>query len=104
VQCGSRLAADLGREIGEPLSAADILIDAPPGDREVEFQVDIFFPKENAYRPLCEVSPVVRALAGTQFDDYVKRVRIFAHPRCARKLAAIDDLAGKVVASVARAT
>jgi HD superfamily phosphohydrolase len=103
VHCGTRLAADLGREIGQPLSAADILIDAPPGDREVEFQVDIFFPKENAYRPLCEVSPVVRALAGTQFDDYVKRVRIFAHPRCARQLAAIDDLAGKVAASVARA-
>src|SRR5436189_3239952 len=36
VQCGSRLADDLGREIGEQLSAADILIDAPPGDREVE--------------------------------------------------------------------
>ena len=103
VQCGSRLAADLGREIGEQLSAADILIDAPPGDREVEFHVDIFFPKEGAYRPLCEVSPVVRALAGTQFDDYVKRVRIFSHPRCARQLAAIHDLAGKVVASVSRA-
>jgi HD superfamily phosphohydrolase len=102
VQCGARLATDLGREIGQELSAADILIDAPPGNREVEFQVDIFFPKENVYRPLREVSPVVRALAGTQFDDYVKRVRIFAHPRCARQLAAIDDLAGKVAASVAR--
>jgi HD superfamily phosphohydrolase len=102
VQCGSRLAADLGNEIGQQLSAADILIDAPPGDREVEFHVDIFFPKENVYRPLCEVSPVVRALAGTQFDDYVKRVRIFAHPRCSRELAGIDDLAEKVVASVLR--
>jgi HD superfamily phosphohydrolase len=100
VHCGSRLAADLGREIGERLTAADVLIDAPPGDREVEFQVDIFFPKENVYRPLREVSPVVRALAGTQFDDYVKRVRIFAHPKCARQLAAIDNLAGKIAASV----
>ena len=103
VHCGSRLAADLGREIGQQLSAADILIDAPPGNREVEFQVDIFFPKEGAYRPLCDVSPVVRALAGTQFDDYVKRVRIFAHPKCARQLGAIDNLSDKIAASVARA-
>ncbi|HEY3968690.1 MAG TPA: HD domain-containing protein [Planctomycetaceae bacterium] len=100
VRCGSRLAADLGREIGEPLQATEILIDAPPGDREVEFRVDIFFPKEGCYRPLGEVSPVVRALAGTQFDDYVKRVRIFAHPRCSRRLASIDNLAGKIAASV----
>lgn len=100
VRCGARLAADLGREIGMPLQATDIVIDAPPGDREVEFQVDIFFPKEGRYRPLCEVSPVVRALAGTQFDDYVKRVRIFAHPRCSRSLASIEDLAGKIAVSV----
>jgi HD superfamily phosphohydrolase len=102
VRCGARLAADLGREIGQPLSAADIVIDSPPGDREVEFQVDIFFPKMDSYRPLCDVSPVVRALAGTQFDDYVKRVRIFAHPKCARQLAAIENLADKIVASVER--
>ncbi len=100
VRCGARLAADLGREIGEPLQATDILIDAPPGDREVEFRVDIFFPKEGVYRPLGEVSPVVRALAGTQFDDYVKRVRIFAHPRCSRRLASVDNLAGKIATSV----
>jgi HD superfamily phosphohydrolase len=98
VRCGERLAADLGREIGESLHATEILIDAPPGDREVEFRVDIYFPKEGRYRPLGEVSPVVRALAGTQFDDYVKRVRIFAHPRCARRLASIDNLADKIAA------
>ena len=100
VRCGARLADDLGREIGEPLLATEILIDAPPGDREVEFRVDIFFPKEGRYRALGDVSPVVRALAGTQFDDYVKRVRIFAHPKCSRRLASIDDLAGKIAASV----
>lgn len=97
LRCAERLAAELGREIGEPLSPTEILIDAPPGNREVEFQVDIYFPKEKSYRPLRDVSPVVRALAGTQFDDYVKRVRIYAHPRCARRLAAVDDLSEKVV-------
>jgi HD superfamily phosphohydrolase len=100
VRCGERLAADLGQQIGESLLPTEILIDAPPRDREVEFRVDIYFPKEGCYRPLGEVSPVVRALAGTQFDDYVKRVRIFAPPRCARRLAGLDDLAGQIAASV----
>lgn len=99
-KCSERLSAALGSEIGEELTPVDVLIDAPPGNREVEFQVDIFFPKESRYRPLREVSPVVRALAGTQFDDYVKRVRIFAHPRCARRIRSIDKLAEKVAAAV----
>ncbi len=100
VECAARLAHELGKATGQSLSSTDILIDAPPGNREVEFHVDIFFPKEDRYRPLGEVSPVVRALAGTQFDDYVKRVRIYARPAFARCLAAIDDLGGKVVAIV----
>ncbi|HEY1068333.1 MAG TPA: hypothetical protein VGE52_19570, partial [Pirellulales bacterium] len=48
--------------------------------------VDVFFPKEGRYRKLDEVSPVVRSLAHEQFDDYVKRVRLFAHPRLADRL------------------
>jgi HD superfamily phosphohydrolase len=98
-QCAARLSAELGTQIGRQLAPTDILIDAPPGNREVEFQVDIFFPKEKRFRPLREVSPVVRALAGTQFDDYVKRVRIFAHPECARQLAALDDLPDRIRAA-----
>ena len=62
------------------LSPTDILIDAPPPGREVEFRVPIYFPKEDLYRPLHQVSPVVESLAQTQFDDYVKRVRVFVHP------------------------
>ncbi len=57
-----------------------ILVDAPPVDKEVEFKIDVYFPEENVYRPLSSVSPVVRALAREQFDDCVKRVRIFAAP------------------------
>src|SRR4029077_476844 len=97
-----RLSASLGTEIGQSLSPTDILIDAPPGNREGEVQVEIYFPKENCYRPLREVSPVVRALAGTQFDDYVKRVRIYANPRIARRLAAIPDLPVKVAAILSK--
>jgi hypothetical protein len=92
VQLAERLAGELGGLIGESLSGAELVIDSPPGDREVEFEVDLYFPKERCYRPLHEVSPVVRALAGTQFDDYVKRVRIYAHPRIARRLAALEEL------------
>jgi HD superfamily phosphohydrolase len=78
VRCGERIAQELSPLAGRPLQPCEILIDAPPRHREVEFKVDIFFPKEGCYRSLQEVSPVVRALAGTQFDDYVKRVRLFA--------------------------
>jgi uncharacterized protein len=58
----------------------------------VQFDVDIHFPKEGRYRPLGEVSPVIRTLATEQFDDYVKRVRIFAHPRIVAELRAISRL------------
>ena len=67
----------------------EILVDAPPMKREIEFSIDIHFPKESCYRPLGDVSPVVRTLARKQFDDYVKRVRIFVHPRCADRLSAL---------------
>lgn len=96
VRCSERLADELSRQVGETIHPADLLIDAPPRDREVEFEVDIYFPKERCYRSLQEVSPVVRALAGTQFDDYVKRVRLFAHPRCAGKIARWDGLSACV--------
>lgn len=77
VERARELAAALSQETGVRIGETDILLDAPPPHREVEFAVDIHFPKENAYRPLQEVSPVVDALATRQFDDCVKRVRIF---------------------------
>jgi hypothetical protein len=72
-----------------------VLFDAPPVKREVEFNVQIHFPKEQCFRPLGEVSPVVHTLATKQFDDYVKRVRIFVHPRIAgemRSLPRMDEI------------
>jgi uncharacterized protein len=58
----------------------------------VQFDVEIYYPKEDCYRPLGEVSPVVCTLAREQFDDYVKRVRIFAHPRIAADLRRLGNL------------
>jgi HD superfamily phosphohydrolase len=86
VRCSERLAELCSRDLGRSLPPHMILIDAPPAKREVEFQVDVFFLKEGIYRPLAQVSPVVRTLAETQFDDYVKRVRIFAHQELAGRL------------------
>ena len=94
-RCAEQLTESLNRQ-GHRVSDASgksrtlvptgILIDAPPVEKEVEFRIDVFYPKERCYRPLEAVSPVVRALAREQFDDYVKRVRIFATPELAKSL------------------
>ena len=73
VECATALASCLSRELNTSIPASAVLIDAPPTKREVEIKVDVFYPKENCYRQLSEVSPVVCALAQEQFDDYVKR-------------------------------
>ncbi len=74
----SRLAEELSREIGRKINRLDVLIDAPPQHREVEFRVDIYSASERRYRSLREVSPIVDSMARTQFDDCVKKVRIYA--------------------------
>lgn len=93
VDCAERLAAIISRELGIDIAAHEILIDAPPVELEVEFDVDVYFPKQNVYRRLGEVSPVVRTLAREQFDDYVKRVRLLVHPRLVSQLQRLPDLA-----------
>lgn len=90
---GTHLSERLRSQHGLAIGPTDLLIDAPPVHKEVEFRVDIYFPKEDRYRPLGEVSPVVAALAKTQFDDYVKRVRLFATAEVAGKLGGVSDLA-----------
>ncbi len=69
----------------ESLRNRPLLIDAPPTEREVELRIDVYYPKEQVYRKLEAVSPVVRSLAREQFDDFVKRVRIFAPEEIVRK-------------------
>jgi hypothetical protein len=101
VVCATRLAERLAAELRVKMIPTDVLIDAPPPDREVEFDVEIYFVKENVYRPLDAVSPVVETLARTQFDDYVKRVRIFANPRHAAGIARLPNLAAIISGSIA---
>ena len=91
----ARLAETLARRVGRRLAAADVLVDAPPAEREVEFRIQV---RERAahgppsWRRLEDLSPVVRSLAHEQFDDLVKRVRIFVAPEAAAAVAADPEL------------
>ena len=87
-----QLATLLSRRIGRRVAPHEVLFDAPPLELEVQFHVQIHYPKESVYRLLEEVSPVVQTLARRQFDDFVKRVRIFVHPRLAKDLGSMEGL------------
>ncbi len=80
IACSEQIAKELGHRTGRPVSPEQIMIDAPPAKREVEFQVEVYQSKQQCYRHLHEVSPVVKTLAHRQFDDYVKSVRVFVAP------------------------
>jgi HD superfamily phosphohydrolase len=98
--CAEQFAALASTALGRVVAPHEILFDAPPVSREVEIDVEVYYPKEARYRPLDEVSPVIRTLAQEQFDDYVKRVRIFAHPRIAvdlRRLSRLPELVHRAV-------
>lgn len=83
---GEELAARVAARLACPVGRTDLLIDAPPPRREVEFEIDVLDTKRGTFRPLREISPVVDALARTQFDDYVKRVRVYGSPALAGML------------------
>jgi HD superfamily phosphohydrolase len=92
VRCAENFAGLASTALSRIVASHEILFDAPPVKLEVEFQIDVHFPKENCYRRLGDISPVVRTLAREQFDDYVKRVRVFAHPRIAEDLRSLPRL------------
>ena len=102
VRCAEQFAAVAGAAISRPIATQEVIFDAPPVGREVEIDVDINFPKEKRYRSLGDVSPVVRALAREQFDDYVKRVRVFVHPRIVADLRGLPQLVDLVSAAIDR--
>ncbi|MBL8890142.1 MAG: HD domain-containing protein [Planctomycetaceae bacterium] len=81
VQVSEYLARRVTQEIGSVVTDTDILVDAPPPGLEVQFNVNVKMERSQRFRPLGEISPVVQALATKQFDDFVKRVRVFVHPR-----------------------
>jgi uncharacterized protein len=100
--CGEQFAAVASTSLGRRIAPHEVLFDAPPLKREIEFNVEIYFAKEQQYRPLAEVSPVVRTLATEQFDDYVKRVRVFVHPSLVEDLRQLPNLSELIAASISR--
>jgi HD superfamily phosphohydrolase len=102
VACAEHLAAVASTALKRVVAPHQVLFDAPPIEREVEIDVDVYYAKECRYRPLGEVSPVVSALAQKQFDDYVKRVRVFVHPAVAPELRALGNLSELVCEAIDR--
>ncbi|MEY3173065.1 MAG: hypothetical protein RLZZ436_978 [Planctomycetota bacterium] len=102
--CAEHLCGAIGQKLGRPVGRLDLLIDAPPLHREVEFRVDVWSAADRRFRPLREISPIVDSMARTQFDDCVKKVRIFATAelrselRCQIPAGWLDDLLRDVVA------
>lgn len=100
VVCAENLADLLSTHLSMPVAPHEVLCDAPPVKREVQFDVQVHFPKEPCYREFGAVSPVVKTLAMQQFDDYVKQVRIFIHPRLVPRVAKLSDPAALVSEAV----
>lgn len=92
VRCAEIFSSLAAAEIGQTVAADSVLFDAPPRQREVEFNVEVYFTKTGEYRTLETISPVVTTLARQQFDDYVKRVRVFVAPQLAGPLRAVADI------------
>lgn len=88
VVCAERLSERLSRYSSCGLKPTDVLIDAPPVKLEVQFQLHVRQRKpsmdetKDRYLPLGSLSPVVNSLATNQFDNFVKRVRVFVSPDC----------------------
>jgi HD superfamily phosphohydrolase len=100
VKCAERIAGTAGEAIGRRVAPHEVLVDAPPVELEVDFDIEVHFTKSDVYRRLGDVSPVIRSLAREQFDDYVKRVRIFVHPRLVDDLRGLPDLADLLASAV----
>jgi len=96
VEVSGRLAAALSRRFGRTIEAATLIVDAPPAAREVEFRLQVRERGAEAggdrWQELAAVSPVVRSLAHEQFDNLVKRVRVFASPDDAEAIAGCGEL------------
>jgi hypothetical protein len=92
----ARLAETLSARLVRPISADLLIVDAPPAEREIEFRLRVRErgPGRGGWRNLADVSPVVRSLAHDQFDNLVKRVRVFAAPSDAEAIAGCPDLDG----------
>lgn len=100
VRCSNHLAGLLRENTSEAIDDLDVLIDAPPLHREVEFKVDVYDFQADSWQSLRDISPIVNAMSNTAFDDCVKRVRVFVSQRLLEPLNRIPDLEALVHQSV----
>ena len=77
VAAAESLAQSLSDQTGLAIHPVDVLIDAPPVKLEVDINMDVISRDGQTVRTLGDVSPVASALAREQFDNHVKRVRLF---------------------------
>ncbi|MCC9640888.1 HD domain-containing protein [Rhodopirellula sp. JC740] len=74
--CSEPLAKRISKSIGQTVAPEFVLIDAPPVKLEVDINIDIVL-RSGEVATLGDVSPVASVLANRQFDNHVKRVRVF---------------------------
>lgn len=96
-EASSKLANEVSKRLHIQCCPFDLIIDAPPASLDVQFRMEVQL-RNGQFRPLGDISPMVQALATQQFDESVKRVRVFASPVLATrirdtKLSIVDCLA-----------
>ncbi|MEP5990064.1 HD domain-containing protein, partial [Rhodopirellula bahusiensis] len=85
--CSRPLASSISDAIGKTVEPELVLIDAPPVKLEVDINIDIVL-RSGDVATLGDVSPVASVLANRQFDNHVKRVRVFVPEWVRDRLAA----------------
>ncbi|MEM9367648.1 MAG: HD domain-containing protein [Planctomycetota bacterium] len=78
VEVSRRLAHAMRQRWGWDIDETQVLVDAPPVKLEVDINIDVI--DIDGVATLEDVSPVVSVLARHQFDNHVKRVRVFVAP------------------------
>lgn len=79
IEISNRFAEQLAVITRQTIRPHEVLIDAPPVKLEVQFNIQIRQSDGN-FMSLGDLSPVASTLAREQFDNYVKRVRVFVAP------------------------
>ena len=87
--------------VGRPLHPADLIIDTPPRDKDKLETIDVVYPNVSGrqHYKLHELSAVVSGIQG-DFIQVVKKIRLFAEPRLAAELAAVQDLDAIILSEI----
>jgi HD superfamily phosphohydrolase len=74
-----KLSEKITQETCIDIQSHELIIDAPPPKLEVQFKIEVR-QSSGKFVQLGELSPVIQTLTTQQFDNLVKRVRIFVKP------------------------